>query len=167
MTNQFIGELRMTSFNFAPKGWAMCNGQLLSINQNQALFSLLGTVYGGNGVNTFGLPNLQGRIPVHFDADNALGTAQGTATHAFTANEIPRHTHTVRAATATATAPSPAGNVWANPGSPTFGALSGTTLPMAPDAVSAAGSSIPVSNMPPYLVINWVIAIQGVFPSRN
>ena len=166
MSDPYIGEIKVISFNFPPKGWAFCNGQLLAINQNQALFSILGTMYGGNGQTNFALPNLQGRIPVHQGAGYTVGQAAGEAAHTLTINETPAHTHP-GAAQSTASTPgiSPAGAIWATAPTPAFSPAPNTQLN--PAAVSTAGGSQPHENQSPYLVLNFVIALVGIFPSRN
>jgi microcystin-dependent protein len=163
MAQPFIGEVKMVSFNFAPKGWALCNGQLLAINQNQALFSILGTTYGGNGQTTFALPNLQGSVPLHMGNGYTEGQVGGSQNVTLLGNQA-GHTHTVKA-TATATTNTAAGNFPAAATSNIYGAPADTT--MNAGAVSTVGSSQPHSNLQPYLVVNFVIALQGVFPSRN
>jgi microcystin-dependent protein len=163
MAQPFIGEVKMVSFNFAPKGWAFCNGQLLSINQNTALFSILGTTYGGNGVTTFGLPNLQGSVPVHVGTGFTEGQVGGVQAVTLTTSQA-GHAHPV-SATATATTNTAAGNFPAAAASNIYGASPDTT--MNASIVSMAGSSQPHTNLQPYLVVNFVIALQGVFPSRN
>ena len=164
MSTPYIGEIRIVSFNFAPKGWALCNGQLLAINQNQALFSILGTTYGGNGVQTFALPNFQGRAPVHFGNVFVPGQIAGEENHTVIITEMPTHNHLVSASSATADAGSMANNSWAaNPGA--YG--SSVTTTMNPASIGNAGGNQPHSNMQPYLVLNFIIALQGIFPSRN
>jgi microcystin-dependent protein len=165
MSEPFLGELRLISFNFAPKGWALCNGQTLAINQNQALFSLLGTFYGGNGQTTFSLPNLQGRAPIHFGNGFNPGQTGGETTHQLTASEMPSHAHAV-SAYPTPTTGDPNGAAWAQSTQTAYGAAT-NLVPMAPAAIGTGGNSQPHDNMPPYLVLNWVIALQGIFPSRN
>ncbi len=173
MADPFVAEIRMFPFNFAPKGWAWCNGQLLPISQNTALFSLLGTIYGGDGKSTFALPNLQGSAPIHTGVDQQnvdwdQGQTGGTEAVTLLASEMPVHTHFVRAAEEPATllAPGPdrvlsrssGGNAYLNPPA--------ALTPMAPQALSPAGGSLPHSNMQPYLTVNFNIALQGVFPQR-
>lgn len=172
MAEPFLSEIRIFSFNFAPKGWALCNGQLLPINQNQALFSLLGTTYGGNGQTNFALPNLQGRAPNHFGGSFVLGQAGGETAHTVTMNEMPLHTHLLNSnlavvdANTNATQGVPTSNFWANNGKQTF-CTSAPDAVMAPGAVTNVGGSQPHTNMQPYLVLNFCIALQGIFPSRN
>ncbi|MEO7720185.1 MAG: tail fiber protein [Capsulimonas sp.] len=169
MAEPFLSEIRIVSFNYSPQGWAFCNGQTLPINQNQALFSLLGTTYGGNGVQTFALPNLQGRTPLHFGPNNPLGTAAGEVTHTLALVETPLHSHTLPVSTALATTSLPSGAVLSHP-APTVGAAysSGQIgVQMSPQMLSAVGSGQPHNNMQPYLVLNFIIALVGIFPSRN
>jgi len=176
----FLGQILMTGFNFAPVGWALCNGQSMSIAQNTALFSLLGTTYGGDGVQTFNLPNLQSRVPVHQGTGSGLspyviGGTGGTENVTLLATQMPSHNHLINVNNTPGTAPDPTNNIQAeaatgDPRSPTlisqFTAAS-TTGTMAANAVSMAGSSQPHANIQPYLTINFIIALQGVFPSRN
>ena len=163
MATPFIGEVKMVAFNFPPKGWAFCNGQLLAIAQNQALFSLLGTTYGGNGQTTFALPNLQGRVPLHMGNGFTEGQVGGATSVTLTSNQA-GHGHGV-SATATATTNTAAGNFPATSGSNIYGASPDTTMNAA--TVGQAGGSQAHSNLQPYLVVNFVIALTGVFPSRN
>ncbi len=164
MSDPFIGEIKVISFNFPPKGWAFCNGQLLPINQNQALFSILGTTYGGDGRTTFALPNFQGRMPVHQGQGFTLGQRGGEAAHTLTINEMPAHNHPAMAAT-TATVGSPATAVWAPPGVVAYSNNPNGT--MAAAAIGNAGGSQPHNNEAPYLVLNFIIALVGIFPSQN
>lgn len=166
MAEPFLSEIRIFSFNFAPQGWAMCNGQLLPINQNQGLFSLLGTTYGGDGRVNFGLPNLQGKVPIHTGNGHTLGEIGGEISHTLTASELPAHTHPVKASNAGPTAASPSGNYWSsNTGFTAYGTLS--DMSMAPESISSVGGNQPHINMSPYLVLNFCIALQGIFPSQN
>lgn len=154
----------MFSFAFAPRGWALCNGQLLPINQNQALFSILGTTFGGNGQTTFALPDLRGRTPISFDNNHVLGLRAGEEAHTLTLNEMPTHTHSVSASNAAADNASPANNYSAQ----NAGAYASTAnSSMAPSAVTNVGGSQAHQNMSPFLVISFCIALQGLFPSRN
>ena len=164
MSDPYIGELRVISFNFPPNGWAFCNGQLLQISQNQALFSILGTTYGGDGRTTFALPNLQGRIPLHQGSGFTIGQVGGELTHTLTVNEMPAHVHTPMAATGPAVA-SPAGASWTAGTRAMYAAT--PDGPMNSAAVASAGASQPHENMPPYLALNVVIALVGIFPSRS
>ncbi|MFC6356146.1 phage tail protein [Luethyella okanaganae] len=164
MSEPFIGEIRMVSFNYAPKRWALCNGQLLPIAQNQALFSLLGTYYGGNGQTTFALPDLRERIPLHVGAGFIQGQTGGEAAHVLTIDELPSHAHGAVAAT-TADAISPSNAYWAGPRKPAYGPNPGT--PLAAASLASSGGGQPHNNLPPYLVVNFAIALTGIFPSRN
>lgn len=166
MAEPFLSEIRIFSFGIVPKGWALCNGQLLPINQNQALFALLGTTYGGNGETNFALPNLQGRIPIHMGAGFFLGQAGGEYAHTISNSEMPMHNHLVSASGAAASSDSPAGNLWAVSNSPAYAPLPpAVTLNAA--VVSSVGGSQAHENMPPYLALNFCIALQGIFPSQN
>jgi len=170
MSEPFLGEIRQVSFGFPPKGWALCNGQLLPINQNQALFSILGTTYGGDGRVNFALPNLQGRVPMHVGDGHAQGQSAGEQDHTLVVTELPEHQHTLQASADFPSTSSPANavtaakprggqNIYAPPGS--------LPTPLTPPALAATGGSQPHQNMQPYLTINFIIALQGIFPSRN
>ncbi len=165
MSTPFLGEIKIVSFNFPPKGWAFCNGQLLPINQNQALFSLLGTTYGGDGQTNFALPNLQGRVPFHIGNGFTQGQRGGEETHTLIQSELPAHTHFPVGSSNTANAVSPANNVWASLSSGGYSSTPNTTLN--PASITNTGGSQPHNNMSPYLVLNFCIALQGIFPSRN
>ncbi len=175
MSQPFIAEIRMFGFNYAPRGWAFCNGQLLPISQNTALFSLVGTTYGGNGQSNFALPNLQGRTPIQQGngpglTPRVLGEASGVPTVTLLTTEMPAHTHTANAQSGSVNQPSPAGNTWGVTGGRS-GALN-TYAPtpnatMSPQALGISGGSQPHENMPPYLTVNFCIALEGVFPARN
>jgi len=169
MSDPFIGEIKLVSFNFPPRGWAFCNGQILPINQNQALFSILGTMYGGNGQTTFALPNLQGRMPIHQGINQGsytVGQAAGELAHTLTSNEMPAHLHpAVAQSTTTTPGDSPAGAIWATAKYVAFAPAPNTQLN--PAAVANNGGGQPHENQAPYLVLNYVIALVGVFPSRN
>lgn len=177
MAEPFLSEIRIFSFNFAPKGWATCNGQLLPINQNQALFSLLGTTYGGNGQTNFALPNLQGKAPMSFGNGFTLGQTGGEYAHTVTMSELPTHAHTFSAnscvdgATANASVASPAGAYWANDGKAAYSTQDPNnpinTGAMHPSTVSNIGGSQPHNNQQPYLTLNFCIALQGIFPSQT
>lgn len=163
--NPFLGEIRLISFNFAPKGWALCNGQLLPISQNQALFSILGTTYGGNGITTFALPNLQGRVPVHPSSQTSLGQSGGEEVHTLVSSEMAAHSHTAMGSDSTADQLTPANNYWgSNSGASPYSSNSAVTLSSA--AMSTAGGGQAHENRPPFLVLNFAIALQGIFPSQ-
>jgi microcystin-dependent protein len=163
----FVGEIAIVGFNFAPVGWALCNGQIMSIAQNTALFSLIGTYYGGNGVNTFALPNLIGRVPIHYGNAFSIGQVGGEEAHVLTAVEMPVHAHTLNADPANGTSDDPAGLAIARDpaGVPAFGA--NATTPMHGGAIGTAGANQPHNNMQPYLALNFIIALQGIYPSRS
>ncbi len=165
MSSPYLAEIRIISFNFAPKGWAFCNGQTLPINQNQALFSLLGTTYGGNGQTNFQLPNLQGATPIHFGNGFIQGQVGGEVNHTLTQSEMPQHTHPAIASSNAASQGDPTGSFWANGSQGAYAATPAQS--MSTGAVSSIGGSQPHNNMPPYLVVNYVIALVGIFPSRN
>jgi microcystin-dependent protein len=173
MSSPFIGEIRIFGFNFAPRGWATCDGQILSIAQNTALFSLLGTTYGGNGTSTFALPDLRGRVPIHQGQGPGLspyviGQAAGTETVTLITTQIPAHVHAVAplANNTTVTTARPSG---AYPGKPAANAYADSTdnSTMAPTNTNSVGGNQPHSNIQPYLTLNFCIALQGIFPSRN
>jgi microcystin-dependent protein len=168
MAEPFLSEIRIMSFSFAPKGWALCNGQLLPINQNQALFSLLGTTYGGDGRVNFALPNLQGRTPIHMGSSHTLGEMGGEQGHTLSISEIPTHTHTANATSAAATAgnPSSASVLSKSAGANLYASASNLTA-LDPQAIANVGGSQVHLNMQPFLVLNFCIALQGIFPSQN
>lgn len=164
MGTPFLGEIRIVAFGFAPRGWAQCNGQFLPINQNQALFSILGTQYGGNGQTTFALPDLRGKTPISFGGGRTIGEKGGQEAHAVTINEMPTHTHIVAAGNSAANTASPAGSFFAQ----NAGAYAVTpNAAMAAETVTNVGGSQPHQNMGPYLVLIFCIALQGIFPSQN
>jgi microcystin-dependent protein len=169
MSEPFVAEIRMFSFNFAPRKWALANGQLLPINQNQALFSLCGTTYGGNGTTNFALPNLQSRTPIHVGNGFALGQTGGEENHILQISAMPAHTHGVAATTASApaTAISPDGALPASASHQPYRSGSVSTVAMKPGLVGNAGGAQSHSNIQPYAVANFCIALQGIFPSRN
>jgi microcystin-dependent protein len=168
MSEPFLSEIKIVSFNFPPKGWALCNGQLLPINQNQALFALLGTTYGGNGQTNFALPNLRGQVPIHIGNGHTLGEAAGSTSVTVNIQQLPTHIHSFNASTSSAAQNvGPGGNLLAqSSGVFLYGAASNATS-MDPTAVTNVGGSQPHNNMMPYLVLNFIIALQGIFPSRN
>lgn len=174
MADPFVAEIRIFPFNFAPKGWAWCDGQLLPLSQNTALFSLLGTTYGGNGKSNFALPDLQGRAPMHPGQGpglslHDLGETSGSDTVTLLASEIPSHAHTLRGNNAAGDIPTPANTVLARFGnSLTYQQTTNANLvSMAPESLAPTGGDQPHNNMQPYLTFYFCIALQGVFPPRG
>ena len=165
MSEPFLSEIKMVSFNFPPKGWAFCNGQTMPINQNQALFSLLGTTYGGNGMTTFALPNLQGKVPVHMGSGFALGQTGGEASHTLSIADMPQQPHVFQGTTNNADYPAVTGNLMATSANLYTAANNLTTLD--PSTVGNAGGSQAHENMQPYLAVSFCIALQGIFPTQN
>lgn len=166
MAEPFLSEVRIMSFVFAPKGWALCNGQLLPINQNQALFSLLGTTFGGDGRVNFALPDLRGRTPIHVGSGHTLGERGGEQAHTLSIAEIPTHTHVVRGVDAPADTNAPTNGTLLAQSNNVYGqALN--LLAMAADEVGNVGGSQAHLNMQPFLVLSFCIALQGIFPSPN
>jgi microcystin-dependent protein len=162
----FLGEIRLMSFSFPPKGWLLCNGQLLPINQNQPLFSLLGTVYGGDGRTTFAIPDLRGRVPIHLGGGHTLGERGGEEAHTMSVAELPSHTHQVRTSSATTGGNvSPAGRFLGGANDAYRSGNQDTTI--RPDAVTTTGGSQAHQNMQPFLTLGFCIALQGIFPSRS
>lgn len=171
MSTPFVAEIRMFGFNFAPTGWAQCNGQLLPISQNTALFSLLGTFYGGDGKSTFALPNLQGSVPMFWGqgqglSDYVIGEQAGTPFVTLLQSEMPAHIHNFVASEESGNENNP-GNNYFGDGETIYAPDNNPVAPMALQTLSIAGSSLPHNNMMPYLVINFCIALQGVFPPRS
>ena len=156
----------MFAGNFAPRDWALCNGQLMAISENNALFALLGTTYGGDGQNTFALPDLRGRLPVAQTSGFAMGQQSGVESVTLTSNQMPVHSHALRASTATGTQSSPAGNVPAQPTAADIYIEDTATVPLG-GLTTGAGSSQPHDNLMPYLCINYIISLFGIFPSQN
>jgi microcystin-dependent protein len=176
MSDQYLGEIRMVGFGFAPKGWAVCNGQVMSISQNTALFSLLGTNYGGNGTSNFALPNLQALAPMGSGngsglSPRTLGETGGESTVTLLSSQMPSHTHGVNCINSAGSSNSPANSVWAAASGgrvpPPVYAAAATNVGMNAVAVQPSGSSVPHNNMPPYLTIYFVIALQGAYPQRG
>jgi microcystin-dependent protein len=172
VSEPFLGEIRVVPYNFAPKGWAFCQGQLLAISQNTALFSLLGTTYGGNGISTFGLPDLQGRVAIHVGQGPGLspydlGQEGGTETVTLSTNEVGVHTHPANCLNADGDQYAPNNTIWAVDAAqnPQYGATKAAAT-MAPNIFGPAGNGQPHNNIQPYLALNYVIALQGIFPSR-
>lgn len=166
MAEPFLSEIRIFGGINAPKGWAHCNGQFLPINQNQALFSLLGTTYGGNGQTTFALPNLRGRVPIHVGSGHTLGEAAGSSSVTVNIQQMPTHNHLLRASNAVATLDVPSGNFLAKAPISGYGSPA-SLVPMAAGTVGNVGGSQAHNNMMPYLVLNFCIALIGIFPSPN
>jgi microcystin-dependent protein len=168
MSEPFLAEIRMVGFNFPPRGWAFCDGQVLPINQNQALYSLLGTTYGGDGQTTFALPDLRGRIPFHVGNGMSLGEKAGEETHSMTVQEIPEHNHTLLGSADRGDSFDPIGNL---PAESAVGDLQYASEEpngnMSAASIGNTGSGQAHNNLPPYLVVTFVIALQGIFPSRS
>jgi len=164
MSEPFYAEIRIFPFGFAPKGWAVCNGQLLPINQNQELFSLLGTTYGGDGRVTFALPNLQGRTPVHSGNGILLGEKGGEENHIVGINELPTHSHMVTAANANGDTPTPVGSLLAAETTAMYAAPDAFLVGLDPGSITSTGNSQPHNNMQPFLTLNFCIALSGIFP---
>lgn len=171
MSEPFLAEVRMVGFNFAPRGWAFCDGQILPINQNQSLYSLLGTTYGGDGRTSFALPDLRGRTPIHVGRSNGggqheLGQKSGEETHTLSVNEMPQHTHTLRGTNTGNGSASPANDVFANAGTDLYNSAD-SLVDMNAGVVTNVGGGQAHENMQPYLALNFCIALRGLFPSRN
>jgi microcystin-dependent protein len=166
MAEPFLSEIRIMSFVFAPKGWALCNGQLLPINQNQALFSLLGTTFGGDGRVNFALPDLRGRTPIHVGSGHTLGERAGEQAHTLSIAELPQHAHVLSATSNDGTLSTASGNVFAKALSAAYGAPA-ALVATSPDTVTSTGGSQAHLNMQPFLTLSFCIALQGIFPSPN
>ena len=167
MSQPFIGEIRMFAGNFAPVGWAFCNGAIIPIDQNDALFNLIGTTYGGDGQTTFALPNLQSRVPIHVGPGFALGQSGGAETVTLTTSQIPAHSHVAQANSNQGTASTPANTVWAAEATLTQYSNAAPSVGMDPAALGSAGGSQPHDNMIPFLVINFILSLFGIFPSQS
>jgi microcystin-dependent protein len=167
MSEPFLSEIKIMSFNFPPKGWALCNGQFLPINQNQALFALLGTVYGGNGQTTFALPNLRGRVPIHMGNGRTLGEAAGSTAVTVNIQQLPTHTHAANGTSVTASLDVPTNNLFATTVSTNIYGGPSSLAALNPGMVTNTGGSQPHNNMAPYLTLNFCIALQGIFPSQT
>lgn len=166
MAEPFLSELRIMSFVFAPKGWALCNGQLLPINQNQALFSLLGTTYGGNGQTTFALPDLRGCVPISFSGNHLLGEKAGEQAHTLSVSEMPMHTHVMNGSSTTGTLNVNANNILGVSQTPIYNSAQ-NLVAINPASVTNVGGSQAHLNMQPFLTLTFCIALQGIFPSQN
>ena len=167
MAEPFLSEIRIMSFGYAPRGWAMCNGQFLPINQNQALFSLLGTTFGGNGQTTFALPDLRGNVPIHVGQGFTLGQKGGEQAHTLTISELPTHNHTANATSTNGTIILPTGNLLAGGTPQLYHAVDNNLQAMNAATLSNVGGSQAHLNMQPFLTLNFCIALQGIFPSPN
>jgi microcystin-dependent protein len=168
MATPFLGELRLFPMNWAPRGWALCNGALLPINQFSALFSLLGTMYGGNGQTNFALPDLRGRAAIHRNSNYIQGEPDGVEQVTLTSPTMPMHSHAFLGTSATADQLRPQGVVGTDPTQiADYLAPDTTPFQLSPNAITGAGGSLPHNNMQPYLVLNYAIAMQGFYPSRN
>ena len=167
MSEPFLAEFKIISWNYAPKGWAFTNGQLLPINQNQALFSLLGTTYGGNGQTTFALPDMRGRAPIHVGNGHTQGEKAGTESVTINQQTMPQHLHFFQANAVNATTDTPANNLVLGTSAIDLYRQPTNLVAMEPGIIGNVGGSQPHENMQPYLVLNYIIALQGIFPSRN
>ena len=172
MSEPFVGEIRMFAGNFSPRGWALCDGQLLAVSQNDALFSLLGTIYGGDGRTTFGLPDLRGRVPIHAGqgpglSDRRLGAKSGAETVTLNTHQLPSHTHPIKGTNDAATATDPAGQVPAQSSTIDLYVSTAPTVNLNPAAVPGVGGSGSHSNLMPTLCINFIVALFGIYPSRQ
>ena len=171
MSEPFVGQITMFAGNFAPRGWAFCDGQLLDVSQNDALFSLFGTIYGGDGRTTFGLPDLRGRLPLHMGtgpglSPRTIGAKSGSESVTVVTTQLPSHTHPLQGSTDSATTPDPSGNVFARSSGDAYGSEFSASN-MSPAALGSSGGSQAHSNMQPWLGINFIVALAGVFPSRS
>lgn len=166
MGEPFLSEIRIFAFNYAPRAWAFCNGQMLPINQNQALFALLGTTYGGNGQTTFALPDLRGCVPIHSGSGFTLGQKGGQTAHTLSSGEMPMHIHPLSASSTDGNVDVPVPNILARTVNQIYGPVQNLTTLSAP-TISNVGGSQPHNNMQPYLTLNFCIALQGIFPSPN
>ena len=167
MAQPYVGEIRMFAGNFAPAGWMFCEGQLLPISEYETLFNLIGTTYGGDGQSTFSLPDLRGRIPIHFGNGFTLAETGGVEEVTLTVAQIPAHSHPLLASTDTVTTPNPAGNVIGTPLTATPFFASPPNLGLSPQAITPVGGSQPHTNFQPYLCVDFIISLFGIFPSQT
>jgi len=178
VTQPFLGQIQCFGFGFAPTGWALCQGQILAISQNTALFSLIGTYYGGNGTSTFALPNLQSRVPVGQDGGNQypLGEDFGVENVTLNSNQMPQHNHAFLGTTTAANTEKPQNGVvlattkrqgGVTPGDPYYGPVDANTIAINPASISLIGNTLSHTNIQPYLTVNWCIALRGIYPARN
>lgn len=165
MSEAYIGEIRMFGGNFAPQGWALCNGQLLDIAENEALFSLLGTTYGGDGQTTFALPDLQGRLPIHINTTYPLGAKGGTENVTITTNQLPAHTHNAHTSSE-GTSPAAGNSVWSDTTDNIF-ATSGATVNMNANSITAVGNNMPHNNLMPFTTLTFIISLWGTYPPQQ
>jgi microcystin-dependent protein len=170
MSVPYVGEIRMVGFSFAPQGWALCDGSSLSISENDVLFNLLGTTYGGDGVNTFNLPDLRGRIPFHQGTASGnvlvLGERAGSETVTLVPSQLPSHSHALAANSSSGSQPSPASGFWAKSSLGEF-STEAPTHSMAASSMLAVGGTQPHDNMPPFVVVNFIISLYGIYPSQS
>jgi microcystin-dependent protein len=167
MSSPYVGEIRMFGGNFAPAGWAFCAGQLLPISENPTLFDLIGTTYGGDGQNTFGLPNLQSRVPMHVGNGFSLGDMGGSESVTLTISTMPEHNHVPQCSASAGTESSPTGNAWAGGSGEYAGPPASSSLTLAPQAIGSSGGSQPHDNMLPFVAVSFIISLFGVFPSQS
>jgi microcystin-dependent protein len=172
MSNPFLGEIRMVGFSFAPRGWAFCAGQLLPISQNDALYALVGTIYGGDGVNTFKLPDLRGRLPINQGqgpglSSYVIGQASGAEGVTLLTTQIPIHSHSISTASGGTRSSNPSGNLLGSGEADIYTHDATSGVVMSPSALAANGGTQPHENMQPFICVNFVIALEGIFPSRN
>jgi len=167
MAQPYVGEIRMFAGNFAPSGWLFCQGQLLPIVENEVLFALIGTSYGGDGQSTFALPDMRGRLPIHQGSGFTLAEAGGAEEVSLNVNQIPSHNHVMHASTAEGHSNSPHGHVWATTPTPSYQTGGASLTAMPAQTLSLAGGSQPHSNLMPYLCINFIISLFGIFPSQT
>ena len=170
MSSPYVGEIRMFAGNFAPAGWAFCNGQLVPISENDTLFNLIGTTYGGDGQETFALPDLQGRVPMHQGGGNVIGEKAGVESVTLTVSQIPSHNHVPQASTANGNSTTPTNSIWANfPDGAAYNAAIGAVPAsnLNAQALGLSGGSQPHDNMMPFLCVNFIISLFGIFPSQT